>query len=214
VTPGGAVYSRYPAGARVSLPRIAGHRDADTTECPGNDFYGELPRLRPLVSRLAGRVASASLAQGPAAATGSSAQEQGSDAGSAPGTGSAPAAGSPPTAGSAPGIESAPAAGSLPPGTQPWTLTGIVTFLDGSPIVGAPVTLQARSVSDRGEVVRELTVAETRTGAEGRWSQAFALSPDRAGTWLRALCPGASGVPVVVSKPVHVAGTVSALPAS
>ncbi len=46
VNPAGAVYSRFPAGARVSLPRIAGHRDADSTDCPGDALYGELPALR------------------------------------------------------------------------------------------------------------------------------------------------------------------------
>src|SRR5207302_4867475 len=32
VTPGGAAYSRFPAGAAVSLRRISGHRDGDSTE--------------------------------------------------------------------------------------------------------------------------------------------------------------------------------------
>ena len=44
VDPAGAVYSRYPAGSEVTLPRIAGHRDADSTDCPGDALYGELPR--------------------------------------------------------------------------------------------------------------------------------------------------------------------------
>ena len=43
----GAFYSRYPANARVSLPRVAGHRDGDSTDCPGNVLYGELPRSAP-----------------------------------------------------------------------------------------------------------------------------------------------------------------------
>ena len=46
VNPAGARYSRFPAGAHVSLPRIAGHRDGDSTDCPGNVLYGELPRIR------------------------------------------------------------------------------------------------------------------------------------------------------------------------
>src|SRR4029077_6678725 len=45
VNPAGASYSKYPANSRVSLPRIAGHRDADTTDCPGNALYGELPAI-------------------------------------------------------------------------------------------------------------------------------------------------------------------------
>ena len=47
VNPAGAVYSRFPANARVSLPRIAGHRDGDSTNCPGDGLYGELPRDPP-----------------------------------------------------------------------------------------------------------------------------------------------------------------------
>ena len=47
VNPAGARYSRFPANARVPLPRIAGHRDADSTDCPGDVLYGELPGIRP-----------------------------------------------------------------------------------------------------------------------------------------------------------------------
>ncbi len=46
VDPSGAQFSRYPARAHVRLPRIAGHRDADSTDCPGNVLYGQLPGLR------------------------------------------------------------------------------------------------------------------------------------------------------------------------
>jgi hypothetical protein len=60
VTRTGAPYSRYGAGARVRLNRISGHRDADTTSCPGNGLYGELPRLRQAVKRLAGTVSALS----------------------------------------------------------------------------------------------------------------------------------------------------------
>ena len=54
VNPAGASYSKYPARARVSLPRIAGHRDADTTACPGDALYGQLPGIRRRVRRLTG----------------------------------------------------------------------------------------------------------------------------------------------------------------
>jgi hypothetical protein len=56
VTRQGAPYSRYRAGAHVRLNRIAGHRDADTTSCPGAAMYRQLPRLRQVVQRLAGQV--------------------------------------------------------------------------------------------------------------------------------------------------------------
>jgi hypothetical protein len=56
VSPQGAPYSRWPAGASVTLNRITGHRDADTTACPGGALYGRLPRLRRLVRQLQGTV--------------------------------------------------------------------------------------------------------------------------------------------------------------
>ena len=65
VNPAGAIYSRFPAGAAVSLPRIAGHRDADSTACPGDVLYGQLPEVRRRAGALAGRplVATLSAAQ-------------------------------------------------------------------------------------------------------------------------------------------------------
>ena len=69
VNPAGAVYSRFPAGAHVSLPRIAGHRDGDSTDCPGDALYGELPGMRPRGQCLASRVARASIALGATATT-------------------------------------------------------------------------------------------------------------------------------------------------
>jgi len=54
VDPAGAVYSRYPAGSEVSLPRIAGHRDADSTDCPGDALYGELAGIRTRAQALSG----------------------------------------------------------------------------------------------------------------------------------------------------------------
>jgi hypothetical protein len=54
VDPGSAFYTPFAPGAHVSLPRIAGHRDGDTTECPGNALYGRLPAIRRRVAALAG----------------------------------------------------------------------------------------------------------------------------------------------------------------
>ena len=68
VNPAGAVYSRYPANAPVSLPRIAGHRDADTTDCPGDALYRQLPAIRPRVHSLAPRPVLATLALTPVSA--------------------------------------------------------------------------------------------------------------------------------------------------
>jgi hypothetical protein len=50
-TPG---VTAYAPGRRVTLPRIAGHRDGDLTDCPGNDLYARLPALRAAVDRRAG----------------------------------------------------------------------------------------------------------------------------------------------------------------
>ncbi len=57
VNPSDAYYTPFAPGQRVSLPRVAGHRDGDSTNCPGDALYGLLPRVR---ARTAG------LAQGPA----------------------------------------------------------------------------------------------------------------------------------------------------
>src|SRR3954469_9639343 len=51
VSQAGAPYSRYRAGTRVKLNRISGHRDGDTTTCPGSGMYRQLPRLRQVVGR-------------------------------------------------------------------------------------------------------------------------------------------------------------------
>jgi hypothetical protein len=50
VRSGGGSLNRYPAGANVTFNAIAGHRDADKTACPGDGLYGQLPRLRGMVS--------------------------------------------------------------------------------------------------------------------------------------------------------------------
>jgi hypothetical protein len=71
VTRSGARYSRYRAGAEVDLNRIAGHRDADMTDCPGNALYRQLPRLRQRVGLSAGRVSVLALQLAPAIASSS-----------------------------------------------------------------------------------------------------------------------------------------------
>jgi hypothetical protein len=42
----GGEVNRYPAGRNVVFNRIAGHRDGDKTECPGDALYVQLPDLR------------------------------------------------------------------------------------------------------------------------------------------------------------------------
>jgi hypothetical protein len=41
--------NRYPAGTRIRVKRVIGHRDTGATECPGNALYAQLPELRRLV---------------------------------------------------------------------------------------------------------------------------------------------------------------------
>jgi len=184
VNAAGAYYSRFPANARVPLPRIAGHRDADATDCPGNVLYGELPSIRTGVRRLAPTPIRATLALS-----------------------------APPTE---PGAQAIPEAdggeGSAGGETgQAQTLSGVLELLDGSPVSDAPVLIQERTVSRKGEIVNERTLAETTTDLKGSW--AFAATPvspaGGRGIWLRALCPGGPGLSACVSEPLHMTESVS-----
>ena len=67
VDPSGAVYTAFAPGAHVSLPRVAGHRDGDTTSCPGNALYAKLPSMRPQIAGLAGTPARLRIYSAPAA---------------------------------------------------------------------------------------------------------------------------------------------------
>ena len=183
VNPVGASYSRFPANARVPLPRIAGHRDGDATDCPGNVLYGELPAIRTAVRRLAPNPTRATLAP-TAPPTAPETQTTPETAGGA-GTGS-----------SATG--------------QVQGLSGVLELLDGTPVTAAPVLIQVRTVSRRGEVVSERTLAETTTDSAGTWAVDATLgSPATGAMWLRALCPGGPGLGACVSDPLHVAASVS-----
>ncbi len=163
VTRAGASYSRYPANAPVSLPRVAGHRDADSTDCPGDALYGELQALRRSALRLAPAAARATL------------QLQIGEAEGAP-----------------------------------TILVGSLRLLDGAPVVGAPIEIQARAVARRGEMVLERTLAQTVTDSEGRWSLPVTVSAGGIPlTALRAVCPGGANLPTSVSDPLGLAGQVS-----
>jgi hypothetical protein len=54
VDPKDYFYTPFRPGQHVSLPRVAGHRDGCTTDCPGNDLYYHLPVLRPRIAALVG----------------------------------------------------------------------------------------------------------------------------------------------------------------
>ncbi len=52
---------KYKYGAKVTFPVIAGHRDANYTECPGGAFYALLPAIRANVKGRAGASFAASV---------------------------------------------------------------------------------------------------------------------------------------------------------
>ncbi len=54
VRSGGGAANRFRYGTRVKLQRINGHRDANSTACPGNRLYAQLPALRARAAALAG----------------------------------------------------------------------------------------------------------------------------------------------------------------
>jgi hypothetical protein len=53
VTSAGGPSNRYASGRLVTFERIAGHRDADKTTCPGEAFFAQLPQIRARAAELA-----------------------------------------------------------------------------------------------------------------------------------------------------------------
>ena len=51
VTSAGGSANRYPKGTPVTFERISGHRDGDTTACPGDALYAQLADLRARAAR-------------------------------------------------------------------------------------------------------------------------------------------------------------------
>jgi hypothetical protein len=47
-------YTQFRAGQHVRFPRVAGHRQVDSTACPGDALFGELPALRQRVQAMLG----------------------------------------------------------------------------------------------------------------------------------------------------------------
>jgi hypothetical protein len=60
ISQGGAA-NRYRAGTAVTLERISGHRDGNSTSCPGTTLYGQLPALRERAAALAAPIAALTL---------------------------------------------------------------------------------------------------------------------------------------------------------
>src|SRR5437588_169679 len=107
-----------------------------------------------------------------------------------------------------------PAPGVTPPAApQARLLAGTLALLDGTPLAGARIAVQARSVSARGQVVGERTIAEAATDAQGRWSLPVSVAPRRGtGVSLRALSAGSGSSGACVSDPLRVAGQLSLTP--
>jgi hypothetical protein len=61
VSQGGST-ARFPAGSHPVFNRISGHRDGNTTACPGNGLYAQLPQLRTMVDPGAPRAATRTIA--------------------------------------------------------------------------------------------------------------------------------------------------------
>jgi hypothetical protein len=55
ISAGGAA-NRYAEGTPVILERVSGHRDGDTTTCPGGPLYAQLPEIRRRAARYASAV--------------------------------------------------------------------------------------------------------------------------------------------------------------
>ncbi len=58
----GGETNRYPAGRKVTLQRISGHRDGDATSCPGEALYAQLEDIRARASDQAVAVAALTIA--------------------------------------------------------------------------------------------------------------------------------------------------------
>ena len=54
VRSGGGSLAKFRAGAAVTLPRICGHRDVGSTDCPGNRLYADLDDIRTRAQSRAG----------------------------------------------------------------------------------------------------------------------------------------------------------------
>jgi hypothetical protein len=151
VDPPDAHYTRYRPGQHVSLPRIAGHRDGCTTDCPGYDMYVDgLPALRRSVAQIIGRQHALTLAPGPA---------RGSAYASAPYP-------------LAPGTTIKPATyldlQSVTIGAgRELALHGFLRSLAGAPLRAATIVLEDLSSTRRDDPASRVALAVT--GAAGRW---------------------------------------------
>jgi hypothetical protein len=69
VVSAGGSSNRYPNGRTVTFERISGHRDGNSTACPGAALYAQLPRIREIAAGRAPAVAPPGASGLPAALT-------------------------------------------------------------------------------------------------------------------------------------------------
>ncbi len=98
VASAGGPSNRYPAGSAVTFERIAAHRDADTTACPGDALFAQLPEIRRQAALLAPAVPPPAVASTLSIAVADASLDYPQPArlsGAATGAGGAPLAGAP-----------------------------------------------------------------------------------------------------------------------
>jgi len=132
VSRGGSA-NRWPAGALVTLPRIAGHRDGGNTACPGDALYAQLPALRTTAAGVAATLPVLSPVPPPTSA--------------APGV---PAGGR---------LTLETPAERIAYG-QPAQVGGVLTGPDGTPLVGARVAVELQGARGFRSVVRTTTAGD------------------------------------------------------
>ena len=180
VDPVDAFYTRFKPGQKVSLPRVAAHRDGCTTDCPGNDmYYAGMPPLRSAVAALSHNTVALSLQIG-----------------------------TPPKSAYAiapyqlePG-EKVKQAGFLRlesvriQATQPVPLYGYLRTLSGTPLRNETVLIQALTSTTKR--VSERTLLTTTTGADGSFFVTLKPSENLLVRAVHAQAPAAVSPLVVV----------------
>jgi uncharacterized protein with LGFP repeats len=146
----GGASNRYPAGTSIELDRISGHRDGDSTSCPGSTLYGQLAELRTRAQRYA--VASS-------------------------------------------GIVARTSARRVR-AHRTIDLSGSLRFADGASPGGVPVSIEFQTAGSAWT-----QVASASCAGDGGWRTT--VTPPTSGTF-RAVFPGDSSRPTVVSKAVRV----------
>jgi len=99
----GGPYTAIGAGHHVTVPPVAGHRDVDQTDCPGDALYAQLPALRPQIGARQGTLARLTLVPAtkvarrgqPLALTGTLTGQPARGAAASPAPGGVPIAGAP-----------------------------------------------------------------------------------------------------------------------